>query len=152
MLNQFWVCMIVCIGIVICAGCTVTMSQTPPAVQLDQPLKPSKQMIDLSKISIGMSVDQVKAVMGDEVTVGFTITKEGQVSPITIKSLQKEEALKVHGFAYQVLYYFTYIVHPDDQITDDEMTPLVFENGILIAKSWSDLNKIKSIPISNGKF
>ncbi len=149
MLTHDWQRIMCCVGLVICGGCAVVtvnkpINQTP--VQTAQTLTPSKPMIDLSKISIGMSMDQVKSLIGDEITVGFTVKEEGQTSQLTVKSLQKEETLSVQGFSYQVLYYFTYIVHPDDQITDDELTPLVFENGILIAKTWDDFNKIKSKP------
>ena len=148
MLTYTWQRIICCMRVVISGGCTVTVkepSKQSPA-QTAQTLTPSKPMIDLSKISIGMSIDQVKSVIGDEIPVGFTVKEEGQTSQLTVKSLQKEETLSVQGFSYQVLYYFTYIVHPDDQITNDELTPLVFENGILIAKTWDDFNKIKSKP------
>lgn len=157
MLTHTWQRIICCIGIVICGGCAVTVNnpidqspvQTAPTAQT---LTPPKPMIDLNQISIGMSIDQVKSVIGDEIPVGFTVKEEGQTSRLTVKSLQKEETLNVQGFSYQVLYYFTCIVHPDDQITEDEMTPLVFENGILIARTRDDFNRIKSIPISNGNF
>ncbi len=137
----------ICCVVLFLSGCTVTMtpqSKSGPEGRVPDALVPTKPLIDLSKVTIGNSIDDVKSKLGEDVIIGYTIKHEGEIVPITQKSLQKEETVKAHGFTYQVLYYFTFIVRPDDQITDDELTPLVFENGVLIGKTWDEFNKIKS--------
>lgn len=40
------------------------------------------------------------------------------------------------GKSYEVLYYYTHLKQRDDRITDDELTPLVFQGGKLIGRGY----------------
>lgn len=140
-LTRWGMCLV---SVLIFGGCTVTMkesSKIPAEVPQSVPI--SKPVLDLNKIAVGMSIDQVKSALGQSIDVGQMFKQEGQTAPVTVPSLQKEETVDIHGKKYQVLYYFTYIVRPDEQVTEDETTPLVFENGILIAKTWDEFHKIQ---------
>jgi hypothetical protein len=52
-----------------------------------------------------------------------------------------EDKSNKDGKSYQVLYYHTDLKQRDDKITDDELTPLVFENGKLIGWGYPFLDQ-----------
>ena len=52
----------------------------------------------------------------------------------------RSEILQGNEKKLEVLYYYTDKKSSDDAITDDELTPLVFDNGELIGWGWSFLN------------
>ena len=45
------------------------------------------------------------------------------------------------GKSCQVIYYYTELKQRDDKITDDELTPLVFEDGKLIGWGYPFLDR-----------
>ena len=86
---------------------------------------------NLNKLSIGMTKSEVLSLMGTETikTMVQTIT-----NPYKTEILQGK-----NGKTLEVLYYYTEIKRTDDIITDDSLTPLVFDNGKLIGWGWSFL-------------
>ena len=50
-------------------------------------------------------------------------------------------AVRVQGSHLAVDYYYTDIKKADDAVTDDELTPLVMENGRLVGWGWSFLDQ-----------
>ncbi len=101
---------------------------------------------DGSAIQIGMSQNDVKQIMGERVIIGYEKSKEkaDQFVPITLQNPYRSEVLKSHGTTYEIFFYFTYLKHADGVITDDELTPLVFENNKLIGKGWKFLEDLKN--------
>jgi len=102
----------------------------------------------LLKLSIGMTKKQALKIMG-------TKSGGGKYGEPTVNSPYKSEILQGQEKTFEVIYYYTdiksafYSAH-EVTITDDELTPLVFENGRLIG--WgnsfleSNINKYQIKP------
>lgn len=97
-------------------------------------------------VRVGMTYDEVAAAMGEKAVIGYDLADafQGTHKPITVPNPYRKEFFKNGpNKAYDVVYYFTRIQKADGIISDDELTPLIFENDVLIGKGWEDLNKIK---------
>lgn len=109
------------------AGCTSSLDRVRTANRLN-----------LLKLSVGMTKEQVLAIMGHKSGGG----KNGEP---TANSPYKSEILQGKDKTFEVLYYYTdiksaiYIANPAT-ITDDELTPLVFDNGRLLGWGTSFLD------------
>jgi hypothetical protein len=88
---------------------------------------------NLARLSVGMSKSQVLKVMG---------ARTVETELMAIKNPYRVETLKASdGKTYEIVSYYTDIKKTDGTITDDELTPLVFEAGKLIGWGWSFLNQ-----------
>lgn len=118
---------------VIWAGC-VTIEESP-----------LKSLTRIQQVREGLSKEEVRGILGDEVVVGYEITdvKEGRTKALTVKNPQRTETVRRGDETYEVLFYFTHIRQADGVITDDELTPLVFHRDRLIGKGWRFLKKIR---------
>jgi len=84
----------------------------------------------LLKLSVGMTKKQALKVMGKAGGGGY-------FGEPTVKSPYKSETLQANGKNFEMLYYYTDInsrIHISNPgtIRDNDLTPLVFENDILI--------------------
>ena len=87
---------------------------------------------NLFKLSIGMAKQEALNVMGAK---SFETYTDGRINnPYRSETLSNKE-----GKVFEVLYYYTDIKRADDAITDDELTPLIFDNGRLIGWGWGFL-------------
>ena len=104
-----------------------------------------REMVNLHSLHNGMSAQEVNTLLGDKVVTGYDLvnSKKQIFTPITLKNPYREETLKNGDKTYEVAYYFTSIKKQDGMITDDELTPLVFENSRLIGQGWSFLNALR---------
>ena len=142
MIKNIWIL------VLLLSGCTIAQVETPPAAALPA-LKvfPSAQAIE--QLTLGLSRQEVQEKVGMPVVVGYeTETSENSESPSKVKSIAiknpyKTESIEKNNKRYEVDYYLTHIYHPDGIVTEDELTPLVFENGRLIGKGQGFLGKIK---------
>jgi hypothetical protein len=123
---------------VLAAGCTSSLDRVRTANRRN-----------LLKLSVGMTKEQATAVMGHK-------SGGGWFGEPTVNSPYKSEILQGEGKTFEVLYYYTdvksviYTANPAT-ITDDELTPLVFDNGKLIGWGASFLDSnIKKYKISGG--
>ena len=104
-----------------------------------------REMVDLRSIHEGMSTQEVKTQLGDKVVTGYDLThpKNGNAISIVLKNPYRKEILKNGEKNYEIAYYFTSIKKQDGMISDDELTPLVFENNRLIGQGWMFLSVLK---------
>ena len=89
---------------------------------------------NLTKLSIGMSKEQVFEIMGEEAGkehIGPLLASYGNVS---VTNPYKKEILQGKNETYEVYYYFTSKARYN--ITDKELTPLVFGEGKLMGWGW----------------
>jgi len=93
---------------------------------------------NLLKLSVGMDKAQALKVMGNAKAAG------GAGEP-TINSPYKSEILQGREKTFEVVYYYTDIKNPlySTVVTvhDRELTPLVFDDGILIGWGWQFLDQ-----------
>lgn len=109
-----------------------------------------RQMVDLRSIREGMTSAEVKTLLGDKVVTGYDLTdpRKKLGTPIIITNPYREKTFKTADKVYTVSYYFTSIKKQDGRITEDELTPLVFENNRLIGQGrefWVRLKKEQSL-------
>lgn len=117
--NEFLIWLAVCTLIYISGGCA-------------EGLRSSNRQ-NLMKLSIGMSKEEVLKIMG---------TRTHLTDAGTINNPYRNETLQGKDKVFEVLYYYTDRKRADGAITDDELTPLVFDNDKLIGwgQSFLDAN------------
>ena len=100
--------------------------------------------INLSKLSIGMNKVKVIEIMGNKSFVGIVREYVGALgrstnTRVSITNPYRSEILQGKDKTFEVIYYVTDVKNNDYAIADDELTPLVFDNGKLIGWGWSFL-------------
>jgi len=127
---------VVSVLFVLAAGCSSSLDRVRTANRRN-----------LLKLSVGMTKEQATAIMGHK-------SGGGRFGEPTVNSPYKSEILQGKEKTFEVLYYYTdiksvvYTANPAT-ITDDELTPLVFDNGKLIGWGTSFLEDIKKYKIGN---
>jgi len=123
----------ICIAIICCffLGCASLLSDA------------GKPLTNMRQTSAGMSKKEVVQIMGDTVTIGYAVINDsGATRPITVINPQKVKTVTRRGRVYEVLFYLTHVRQSEGNITDDELTPFVFENEKFLGHGWYFLNKI----------
>lgn len=82
-----------------------------------------------------MSKDDVLGIMGTK-----TVRAYQKGKAIEITNPYRNEILRGKDKILEVVYYVTDVKKDDGAITDDELTPLVFEDGKLTGWGWSFLD------------
>ena len=133
------------LSILLCIAATSCVSVNEQRSSISETSVEQRKLVaDLHKIKTGMSLQEVKAVLSDKLLIGYRIEGSPQkLNPITIEQPYKEEDLTKGDSTYKVLYYYNTVIKPDDIVTDEELMPLIFENGYLIGKGLADLDRIK---------
>lgn len=94
---------------------------------------------NLLRLKNDMSVDQVNEIMGTDQNVQtyYIYVKQKNLlsNPYSQKSIEKE------GLEYLVYLYYTDMLQQDGEITEDELTPVLFESGKLIGIGWDFCKK-----------
>jgi hypothetical protein len=88
---------------------------------------------NLKKLSAGQPKNLVMEIMGKDPSKGVFMWID---NPYRIEVLTGKD-----GKTYEVLYYYTDMKARDDKITDDELTPLVFQDGKLIGWGYPFLDQ-----------
>ncbi|MFH0732871.1 MAG: DUF3192 domain-containing protein [Candidatus Omnitrophota bacterium] len=118
---------LLCLGL---TGCATTMSElTAP------------NRTNLLKLSIGMDKARAIEIMGDEPfhSRGLIASVDNKDTALTINNPYRSEILQGKDKTFEVIYYVTDVKKDDGAITDDELTPLVFDAGKLIGWGWTFL-------------
>lgn len=90
----------------------------------------TKNKQNIAKLSIGMTKENVLNILGsDSIDIGSQIIS----NPYKIETIKGKE----------VIYYYTDIKNRDGVISDDELTPLIFENNKLVGIGHNFLENIK---------
>lgn len=90
---------------------------------------------NLLKLSLGISKDEAISIMGTKpMDANYTELsgKRKITRGITITNPYRSEVLQGKDKTLEVIYYVTDDKNNDGAISDDELTPLVFDNGKLI--------------------
>ncbi|MBA7490766.1 hypothetical protein ES702_01309 [subsurface metagenome] len=131
LLTAFLVCLLFLVMMV--SGCV-------PGRTLSEVTAPNRA--NLLKLSIGMSKQEAIDMMGtDEMTVFYRPPYGGVLrrKTIIITNPYRSEIFQGKDKTLEIIYYVTDVKRDDGVITDDELTPLVFDNGTLIGWGWSFL-------------
>ena len=92
-------------------------------------------------VYMGMTKEDVHKIMGEYLVVGYN-KEQGDLSyeEIRIASPYSTKKIEKNGKVYEVEYYFTNIGKIDNCILDEELTPVVFEDGKVIGKGQKFLS------------
>lgn len=132
------------------AGCTVQTLSEPPVLGgkesgLSRPMEDSR-LTRIGGVRVGMTSREVAAMMGEKTIIGYERqdAAANAYHPVTVNNPYHKEFLRSADKTRDVFYYFTHVQRADGIISTDELTPLVFENDILIGKGWDFVNKLKA--------
>ena len=89
-----------------------------------------KNRENLLRLSLGMPKFDVLQIMG-------TQTVESITNPYKVETPMGKD-----GSLYEVLFYHTDLKNKDGLVTDNELTPLVFEDSQLIGWGWAFLSEV----------
>ena len=105
-----------------------------------------KDLTNIDLVFRGMSYQEITSLMGTSVKIGYAKNEDAQsdYKAITIVNPHRTEEIKIKNKTYKVVYYFTDVKSPDGMISDDELTPLAFEEEKLVAKGWIEFNNLKN--------
>jgi len=100
----------------------------------------------MDKISHGMTFTRVQELIGESQTVGYEKCEECAqgFKEIAVKNPYRQENYSKNSKEYRIYYYYTSLQKPDGLITDDELTPFIFEDDILIGKGFDFLFRLKN--------
>lgn len=113
------------------AGCVSSLERTR-----------TRNRENILKLSVGMAKSQVTRIMG-------TKTAGGRFGETRVNNPYKSQIIQPAAIKYEVLYYYTdldstiYSANPSF-ITDKDLTPVVFEDAILIGWGKDFLKTIKN--------
>ena len=88
----------------------------------------------LKRLAPGMDKGTVTQIMGTEPSKSLFMWIDNPYRTETLKG--------ANGHTYDVLYYYTDLKERDDKITDDELTPVIFEAGKLVGWGYDTLNRL----------
>jgi len=92
----------------------------------------------LTDLALGMTKAHVVSLLGDAIAEDFD-----ESGTYMITNPYKTETIKGHGNTYEVLYYHTQIKERDRFLTEDELTPLIFnKKQKMIGWGWTFLKAL----------
>ena len=118
---------LLCLGLV---GCSSLRS-------LSQATAPTRE--NLIRLSIGMTKQEVLDTMGTETREAYYHGGLDNWAFSTMNNPYRSEILQGKDKTLEVIYYVTDDKNHDGAINDNELTPLVFDEGKLIGWGWSFL-------------
>ena len=132
-----WFCLIFCTPLITAVSCT-----TLDAVR-------TQNRERLNKLEVGMFKQKVLEIMGTEtiktyVTSGWSwLLLRPNVPSGTINNPYRSETYNTDKGTLEVLYYYTDEKAADGAVTDDELTPIVFKEGVLIGWGWGAIEDVE---------
>ena len=128
---------IVCL-LVALTGCASTPEYKPLQAASNPQLLLNESA--LKAVKEGMSPEEVHNIMGQELLIGYAF-KSDKYQPLTIPNPYRIEEIPDTG--YIIEYYIDSIRQADGIVHDDELMPLVFQDGKLIGRGWPLANSLR---------
>lgn len=124
------------------SGCATVYEPYEPVRDPDPAVR---RFISLHQLQKGTSRAGAKAVLGNQVVIGYEMPdiQSQRYKPVVADNPYRSEELAKGSRVYVIDYYLTGIQKSDGMVSDDELTPLVFEADALIGWGWDFLNNIK---------
>lgn len=134
---------------VLLTGCA---TMEPDQISLDRPpsavpARPKqKPLTPIDQLRNGMTYDEVMALMGQEVKIGFSEsgTSAESYGSVAMRNPYRIEMLNANDTPHLVVYFLTRINNSDGEVTDDELTPVVFKDNVMIGRGWNYIESLQS--------
>jgi hypothetical protein len=129
-----------------CASLAVDDPTPRGGGQVFRDLDGRRNLTNINHVYLGMTYEEVMSIMGDKVNIGYRQDESTFriLEPITLKSPYRVEVLKARDKIYNVVYFYTGIKKSDGIVAEDELTPLVFQEGQLIGKGQDYLFQLRN--------
>lgn len=136
------------LAVLLLAGCA---TMEPGQVSLDKTPRPTaalperKPLTPIDQIRNGMTYDEVMALMGREVKIGFSEsdTSAQSVGTVAMRNPYRIEMMNAGDAPHLVVYFLTSINKSDGEVTDDELTPVVFKDNVMIGRGWGYIESLQ---------
>lgn len=104
-----------------------------------------QELTKINQVKVGMTHQAVINILDENTTVGYKQDQYpgGSFEPMSVPNPYRIEMLRGKNKEYNIAYYLTDVKKTDDLIADDELTPLIFADGILVGKGWDYLFRLK---------
>ena len=100
---------------------------------------------NILRIQIGMTKSEVLNIMGNKFATDVYLRNLSGSNQFTVNNPYRSEILQGKDKVFEIIYYYTDVKKTQQyfgaifSVQDDELTPLVFDNGKLIGWGWSFL-------------
>ncbi|MBZ0166489.1 MAG: DUF3192 domain-containing protein [Candidatus Omnitrophica bacterium] len=121
----------------------ISLDKAVPAI----PARPKQQpLTPIGQVRNGMTYEEVMALMGNEVKIGFSETESSTESygSMVMRNPYRIEMLTANEIPHLVVYFLTQINQSDGEVTDDELTPVVFKDNIMIGQGWDYIESLQN--------
>lgn len=124
---------------ILTSGCAMNEGYNPVAAATTGTYELNQSA--LKKVTVGMTLQQVHDIMGQTIIIGYTNLNaaQGSPAPVTLNNPYKTSDVEEAKGKCTVEYYVTSVVIPDGVVSDTELMPLKFCQGVLTAKGWDKL-------------
>ena len=121
-----------------CAVTTVNTPEQPPATSVSKVSHVFASDDEIRKLLLGVSREEALALIGRTTNIGYELRQGStdEYQAVTTPNPQKSEQYTRGKNVYQVDFYLTRINKADGVVTDDELTPVIFESNKLVGKGW----------------
>lgn len=129
--------------ILMCSGCAPLLVGAGVASNAAAAKKAPAQAVEVNKknlagLTYGIGRSFAEEVMGKKSIRAYRDNKE-----IVIPNPYRAENFSKGSKNLYILFYVTDVVTDDDQYSDEELTPLVFTDGVLAGWGWKAYNEAR---------
>lgn len=144
-MNKLWASVLF---VFLCYGCAVTTvtKPEPGSTSAVSSVHVFASKEEIRKLMLGISREEAIALIGRTVVIGYELKNDGskEYKAINTANPYRSQKITKGSDVFEVDYYLTEIRKADGVVSDEELTPLVFQANKLIGKSWQYFNeKIK---------
>jgi hypothetical protein len=127
--------LLVMLLVIMASGCATVPNSVAPAMPAIQPSE---------RVSLGMTRPMVCTIMDGRVAVRYQIDAATGVSkPVEAQNLYSSEIVRISGTAYQVDRYLLRSPFQPVHITEVELFPVVYKNGLVVARGYDALKALE---------
>ncbi len=117
----------------------VLLVVTLPSGCRQRTVQPAEQASGPGGVTLGMTSSQVQQVMLDEV-------QQLQMAGLVRNPYSKEVHRSADGTVTEVWFYYLGPKRGDNRISDDELVPIIFQEGQVVGWGWEEFMRLSITP------
>ena len=126
-----------------CTGCAPLLFGAGVASSAAAGKKPPVEAVQVNKKNLNNLTYGVRRTFVEEVMGKRPIRAYRDKQEVVIPNPYKTENSSKGSKNYEIMFYVTEIVTDDDQYSSEELTPLVFTDGVLSGWGWKAYNETR---------